>query len=220
MSYNIYTGFVKNINPNKYANKSSQEFFDLWYTNTRKYAGGDIPVYLLGPDVPDLSATSNTEIIGRYENLGHVDDYVYGRRFGKWCGWTAAIVLGMSHAYACNKDFIYKEQDCLAFGPYIATMYRECEGYDIVYGSCQVMGAAQSLFIVKRNAIPNIISCLAQHDDGHILPEMKFAMLAVKQRRLSFGYDRDRPFNPQDSVFYIQQVSVSDMEQLKNHNLV
>jgi hypothetical protein len=220
MIYNLYTGFVKNVNPKKYANKSSQEFFDLWYDNTRRCVNIDVPIYLLGPDVPDLTKTINTEVIGRYENLGHVDDYVYGLRTGKWCGWTAAIVLGMAHAYACNKDFIYKEQDCLGFGDYVGSMYRECEGFDIVYGSCRIMGAAQSLFIVKRNSIPSIISYLAQHEDGFLLPELKFATLPLKQRRLSFGYDRDRPFNHKDPVFYIQQVSDSDLQQLKNNNLV
>jgi hypothetical protein len=83
-----------------------------------------------------------------------------------------------------------------------------------------LMGAAQSLFLVKRNAIPDIIRSLALDDDKIVLPETKFARLPVKQTRLSFGYDRDRPWNPNDSEFYIQQISESDYEQLVANNLV
>jgi hypothetical protein len=220
MNYNLYTGFVKSVNPTKYANKDSQEFFNLWYNNTRKFAG-ETDILILGPDAPVLdSDKSNIKVLDTYDNLGHVDDYVYGKRHGKWCGWTSAVVFGMMHAYMHNVDFIYKEQDCLAFGNYIERMYEESSDSDIIYGSCQVMGAAQSLFLAKRNAIPDIIGAMSVYPDGLMLPEAKFANLPVKQKRFSFGYDRDRPWNPSDSVFYIQQVTVDDLEQLKYNNLV
>lgn len=220
MNYNIYTGFVKNTDVSKYAEKNSQEFFNIWYSNTRKYINENIDIIILGPEKPNLENTINVRVLEEYENLGHIGDYIDNKKTGKWCGWTAAIVFGMIHAYVKNVDFIYKEQDCLAFGNYIEQMYNDCEGCDIVYGSCRIMNAAQSLFLVKRNAIPDIIASLANDDDKNVLPEYKFLRLPVKQKRLSFGYDRDRPWNPHDKVFYIQQLSKLDFEQLIQHNLI
>lgn len=219
MSYKIYTGFVSSIDSTKYADKGAQEFFDLWYANTRKYYS-DAEIVLLGPDVPDITNKCNIKVLESYDNLGHVGDYIHNRKHGRWCGWTAAVVFGMMHAYVKNVDFIYKEQDCLAFGNYVQRMYNDCEGFDIVYGSCRIMGAAQSLFLVKRNAIPDVISSLAHDEDKIVLPEIKFARLPVKQTRLSFGYDRDRPWNPNDSEFYIQQISGQDFTQLEENKLI
>jgi hypothetical protein len=37
---------------------------------------------------------------------------------------------------------------------------------------------------------------------------------------MSFGYDRDRPFNPKDKIFYIQQVTKNDLEILQQEGLL
>lgn len=216
----IYTGFVSANNKKKYANLAAQEFFDLWYLNTRKYAGNDIEIRIFGPDVPDISKCENTRIIAQYENLGHVGDYINNKRFGRWCGWTAGVIYGMMDAYVNNVDFIYKEQDCLAFGDWINQIKIDNTFMDITYGECKIMGIAQSLFYVKRNAIPDIIASLAQDDDSKVLPEHKFLRLPVKKNKLSFGYDRDRPFNPDDKSFYIQQVTENDLAILKEKGLI
>ena len=81
------------------------------------------------------------------------------------------------------------------------------------------MGPAQSLFLVRRNSIPNIIADLARDDDKDVLPEYKFARLP-NHAKLSFGYDRDRPFNTKDLHWYIQQVTESELEQLRKEGLV
>lgn len=220
MNYMVYTGFVNNIVIDKYANKNAQDFFDIWYKNTRKYINENISIIILGPDSPNIDNTENIKILETYDNLGHVGEYINNSRVGRWCGWTAAIVFGMIHAYVKNVDFVYKEQDCLAFGDYIERMYKDCEGHDIVYGSYTIMDVAQSLFLVKRDAIPDVIASLAKDDDKNVLPEHKFLKLPVKQKRLSFGYDRDRPFNENDSCFYIQQLSTHDLEKLINKGLI
>lgn len=220
MSYILYTGYVSNILQHKYADLNAKEFFDVWYENTRRYVENNIPIIILGPNCPEISDLKNVKILDTYDNLGHVSDYQENRRHGRWCGWTSAIVYGMIHAYIHNVDFVYKEQDCLAFGNYIRQMYNECDDCGIIYGKCEIMNAAQSLFLVKRDAIPDIISSLAKDDDKDVLPEYKFLRLPIKQKRLSFGYDRDRPFNPDDEIFYIQQVSKEDMSILKNKNLI
>lgn len=219
-NFSVYTGYVaRDLDGNKYANLNSQNFFNLWYKNTRKYIPNK-DIFLLGPDVPDLSLTQNVKILGKYANLGHIGDYLTNIKTGRWCGWTAAVVLGLAHSYAAGTDFIYKEQDCLSFGNYIERMYNDCKDHDIVYGSCSAMGVAQSLFLVKRDAIPDIIASLSKDEDRDVLPEYKFTRLPVRQKRLSFGYDRDRPFNESDDCFYIQQLSTQDIEKLNNKALI
>jgi hypothetical protein len=220
MNYKIYTGFVKDVDPSRYGGKNSQEFFETWYDNTRKYINDNIDICILGPHAPDITGLINTKIIAEYDNLGHVGDYLHGRRVGRWCGWTSAIVLGMIHAYVSGTDFVYKEQDCLAFGNYVQQMYEESQNCDIIYGSCRIMGVAQSLFLAKRDAIPDIIASLSKDDDKDILPEFKFSRLPVRQTRLSFGYDRDRPFNIKDPIFYIQQISKTELETLHSNKLI
>ena len=219
--YAIYTGYVSNVDPKKYAGFDAETFFKIWYKNTRTYVSSEIQIKILGPEQPpDIELLENVKQIATYPNLGHIGDYIHKNKEGLWCGWTAGIVLGMIDAYVNEIDFVYKEQDCLAFGDYISSMYGNDEDFDIVYGECKLMGVAQSLFLVKRNAIPKIIASLAQEPDVVILPEDKFLKLPVKQKRLSFGYDRDRPFNPKDPVFYIQQLSKDDYSILERENLV
>lgn len=222
----IYTGFVKTVDPNKYAGLDAEAFFEIWYQNTLKNAPNS-QIRLIGPDCPDniphkpwLPQDANVYVVATYPNLGHIHDYIDGKRDGIWCGWTAGIVLGMMDAYVNGWDFIYKEQDCLAFGDFTSQLIKENANYDITYGSCRLMGPAQSLFIVKHFMIPVVIGCLAQYMDKNVLPEYKFQKLEVRQNRLSFGYDRDRPFNPEDEVFYVQQLSKEDLEILKLNNLV
>jgi hypothetical protein len=216
----IYTGFVKDVDPGKYANLNAEDFFSIWIANTQRFAP-NTQIRILGPDVPNnIAKYDNVKSIAEYPNLGHVHDYLDGKRDGIWCGWTAGIVLGMVDAYVNGKDFIYKEQDCLAFGDFVSRMKKENDNYDITYGSCRLMGPAQSLFIVRNYIIPVVIGCLAQYKDKDMLPEYKFKNLQVRQNRLSFGYDRDRPFNMKDEVFYIQQLSDNDMNILINNNLI
>ena len=209
----IYTGYVKNISPEKYANKSSQDFFNIWYKNTRDYT--DNPIHIFGPDSPNIEKTTNTKILAEYENLGHVEDW--NRKKGRWAGWVSGVLYGMIDAYVRRVDFICKEQDCLAFGDYINQMYLDLGNSGIILGNYSNMACAQSLFLVKRDHIPEVIKVICQ-DNSH-LPEDTFSKIG-NQKRLTFGYDRDRPFNAKDKRFYIQQVSVHDLDILIGENLI
>ena len=196
-NYQIYSGFVKDVDPSKYGGLNADRWLNIWYSNTLKYSK-NTQLNLFGPDVPYDDRFLWLRQLVDYPNLGHIGDYIHGHRHGKWCGWTAGVVFGMMHAYLHNTDFLYKEQDCLWFGENIVDqIYRDLGDKDIVFGSCKLMGPAQSLFLVRRNAIPNIIADLAKDDDKDVLPEYKFARLP-NQAKLSFGYDRDRPFNMDD----------------------
>lgn len=219
-NYMIYSGFFKNmsenIKKNQYAEMDIDDWSRLWLNNTSKYSTSTINIF--GPDYMSEPHENKNQII-THPNLGHIGEYLNGSRMGKWCGWTAGIIFGMMHAYVNCVDFIYKEQDCLWFGNCVDKMYDELGNSDIIFGSCRVMGHAQSLFLIKRNAIPDIIAQLSQSEDRDVLPEYKFGHLK-NYKKLSFGYDRDRPFNKKDKVFYIQQVTKQDLDILKTEGLI
>lgn len=218
-NYQIYSGFVKDVDPNKYGGLNADRWLNIWYSNTQKYSK-NTQCNLLGPDIPYDDRFVWIRQIIDHPNLGHIGDYIHGHRQGKWCGWTAGVIFGMMHAYLHSVDFIYKEQDCLWFGEGIVDqLYRDLGDKNIVFGSCQLMGPAQSLFLVRRNAIPDIIADLARDDDKDVLPEYKFARLP-NHARLSFGYDRDRPFNTKDKNWYIQQVTKEELDLLRREGLV
>jgi hypothetical protein len=214
MKYQIYSGFCKNVDPKKYANLSADEWFEIWYKNTISISHSDI--FIFGPDVPNLTNKNGIYSIGEYTNLGHGGDYWNGSREGRWCGWVTGVALGMIHAYACNSDFIYKEQDCLWFGDtIISQMYQDLGDTDIVMGTCKLMGTANSLFLVPRNKILDVIASLIPTDAKTLLPEDRFKRIP-NSSRLSFGYDRDRPFDISKLPFYIQQVTDTELESLKS----
>lgn len=213
-SFSIYSGFYrKEADKEKYSNLDSDSFFEIWYGNTRKYYSE--PIYIVGCDVPILDNKLNIFSLSEYPNLGHVGDYLNGNKTGRYCGWTAGVLIGLLHAYCNNKDFVYKEQDCLAFGSYVEQMRSEIGDNGIIFGKNRIMGVAQALFYVKRDFIPQIISYLSIQDDKDVLPEYKFGN--IKEKAIfSFGYDRDRPINVNDAVFYLQQITELDLEQIKH----
>ena len=223
-NYQIYSGFVKDVNYSKYGGLHSYDWFDIWIGNTLEHVDTS-KVKFFGPDATpigpgwELHDIYQADVVS-YDNLGHIGDYIHGHKHGRWCGWTAGVVFGMMHAYLHNVDFLYKEQDCLWFGQGIVDqIYRDLGDKDIVFGSCKLMGPAQSLFLVRRNAIPQIIASLAQDDDKDVLPEYKFARLP-NHAKLSFGYDRDRPFNVEDPHWYIQQVTQDELDLLRTKGLI
>lgn len=220
MNYIIYSGYCNNINPNKYGGLDAQSFFDIWYSNTIKYTSSDVKIRLFGPSSPNIDNKPQVKVLSEYDNIGHVEDLIYKRKHGNFCGWTCGIILGMLDAYIRGVDFIFKEQDCLAFGPFVDNMYNTISDNDIIYGTCKIMGIAQSLFLVKRDAIPVVISHLFSQSDLKVLPEYKFGSLPIKKCLLPFGYDRDRPFNINDKVFYVQQLNIVELNDLKSNNLI
>jgi len=214
--FNIYTGYVKFESGDKTAEISSNDFFDIWYENTIKYNKNyEYTINVVGPHKPESS--KNFNILSQYDNLGHIGEYLNGSKKGRWCGWTTGIIYGMIDAYAKNADFVYKEQDCLAFGDYINVMYEQIGEKGVIFGKNLLMGVAQSLFLVKREMIPDFIGHLSLGDDKDTLPEFKFKKYN-NHTIFSFGYDRDRPFK-NDEVFYIQQIKKIDMEKLEKYGL-
>lgn len=212
--YCIYSGFSNSVDPSKFSGLCASKFLKIWMDNTKKYSEHEIRLF--GPDRPD---NNDINTITTYSDLGHIGEYLNGTKSGKWCGWTAGIIYGMIDAYVNNWDFVYKEQDCLWFGDCVGEMYRQIGTRSIIFGKSRLMEFAQSLFLVKRDFIPDIISSLAKHNDKDVLPERKFAEIP-NGGTFDFGFDRDRPFNPKQFPFYIQQVTTEDFRILQKEELL
>lgn len=177
----------------------------------------------------DRTAASNyIDLVG---NLGHVGDLLNGSKPYEFCGWSSTVLALAMIAYSGECDLLYKEQDCLAFGPWVEQMYADMGDGDMVFGRKMNgppwMPSAQSLFLIRHGFIPQFVSrYLAMGKDGDYanLPETKFANLEGlfpgRIRRLSFGYDRERPINFDDPVWYAQKFSPAELEELKRRNLI
>jgi hypothetical protein len=233
-NYILYTGYFHFLKPEnekltethcfytKYAELTAQEFFNLWYENTRKYIPKEIPIHILGPDKPNLENKENIKSLLEYENLGHLGDLLSKNKTGFLCGYTASAVYGMMDAYLRGKDFLYKEQDCLAFGDYIGEIYRiinDCNNYGVLVGPNQTQPCSTALHFIKRNSIPYAINKICSTPDIYSIPENKYSEMP-NLGKLTFGYDRDRPFNVKDKIFYVQQIKTQELQILKDEKLI
>lgn len=157
-------------------------------------------------------------------DLGHYSHIINGEKLHYWCGWTANMLTGAMIAYSAEMDFVYKEQDCLAFGPWLDRMYEEIGGAQCIFGELPGFPCAQSLFLVRHAFIPEFCSNWFKYGSDKILPEWKMHKMQLDHpdlfTRFSFGYDRARPFNLEDEVFYVQHLSLDELEILKNANLI
>jgi len=168
-----------------------------------------------------------TQVIDFDGNLGHVHHLINDIKPHVFGGWSASIIALAMLAYNAELDFVYREQDVLAFGPYIDTMYSEIGHAGMIFGNYTGMPCAQSLFLVKHAAIPDFVKdYLSMGGDRDIqnLPEHKFANLERmddrKYKRFSFGYDRSRPINFDDPVWYAQRFTPDEIRDLHIKGMV
>lgn len=215
--YIIGTGFVNNGGPNS---PFKNEVMRHWVVNNRRYANPRA-VFVLSmhgssfshPDVKEIN------VVG---NLGHHDDLIYGRKPHSFSGAAGAILTLAMVAYCDESDFIYKEQDSLCFGPWVERLYSEIGDGDLIIGPNDPCPSGTALMLMRHNAIPKIVShylsSRPEHDANslveHHFQEMEFS------KRYSFGYDKKRPYNPDDEVFWIQQPNQNDIELLSKKGLI
>jgi hypothetical protein len=161
-------------------------------------------------------------------NLGHVGDLIKENK-GGLCGWSASVCMLALLAYNCGRDFIYKEADCLWFGPVLERMYQDCDGKGMVFGAkmdaAPWMACAQSTFLIKRDFILDFLrGYLFLPDDKDMLPEDKFVKLEEnspdRYGRLSFGVDRMRPLPWDSEVWYAQQWTQEELEKARSLGLL
>lgn len=157
-------------------------------------------------------------------DLGHVGQHLSGEKKFRHTGYTAAMLAGLWLAYTNASDAIFLEQDAFAFGGWREQLYKEVGGRGLLFGSCGLMPAAQSLFLVKHEFIPEFVQRYITASDTEILGEHKFAMMERQHPqsvgRFSFPYDRDRPIDPTLPVFYAQKLTPDEARMLAKHGLM
>lgn len=218
--YHIGTGF--HLPPDKPDNG----FFNTWLLNTLRYSSPHRITALSdsGSILPSRNALIlNLNLDG---NLGHFMELLNGTKQYRLNGWSGTILTGAMLAYCDEADYIFKEQDALAFGPWVSRMYEQLGDAGAIWGNCSFMPCEQSLFLVRHGHIPDFVMHYmdgpAQNRDGE-LGEDKFKRMEEKfpekYKRFSFGCGRDRPIPWDDEAFYFQQAKPEDVEEAKRRGL-
>jgi hypothetical protein len=202
--YIVGTGYFK-------ANQKCEDFFsDCWVPNTLKYASPE-KIIVTNSASPEIPTEPLVEWLNLSRNPGH-----WSPTPSRFAGWSFGFIQGALYAYAGDCDYIYKEQDCLAFGNWVEEMQRQCEGKGMVTGELwephvRWVTMELSLIFVKWEFIMPFLTQLfsIEETEDVMRPEKKF--LAIRDKNpdsigaVSFGYGGNRPFNCEDDCFYIQR---------------
>jgi hypothetical protein len=156
-------------------------------------------------------------------NLGHVGDLLSGAKAHQLCGWSAGFLTLAMQAYMNETDFLYVEQDVIVKGDVHAQAVEDLGDGKWIFGKAHetapYMPCGQSLVYVRHEYIlPLVALYIGAGDDGKPdnLPEQKFCDIEALQpdnaRRLSFGFDREKPdFN--QPIWYAQHLSPEDRDE-------
>lgn len=220
MKYTITSGYYA-----KDGDNYRKEFFEIWYLNTIKHSKPEDIYVFNNSSNPFKGFEFKVNWIDHKYNLGHVCGPNNGFKFG---GWSMSIIQGALIAYSNNTDWIFKEQDCLAFGNWVDDIYIQVneEKARMIFGKCKIMPVEQSLIFVKHDFILDFVTAYLSHPntDWEICPEQKFKDLEYKFpkeiKRLRFGYGRDRPYRITDQSWYIQQPTQEEMRHLREMGMI
>lgn len=179
------------------------------------------------PPVPKIEMTGRGRLIEVRKNAGHVGSMLgqYRPHLG---GWSLSWIIHAFIAYSEGRDFIYQEQDCLAFGDWEQTILSEMDerGLVMAFGDgSDVSCCEQSLFYIKHEFITEAVyKYLSIADgDGKILPEEKFQIMERNDYRIgrfSLKCGRNRPLPLEEKTWYSQKFSPDELDQLKEAGLV
>lgn len=220
--YIIGTGYCDNTTQNGI---ERSELMKYWVRNNRATANPRAQFVLSmhgssfsHPDVKEIN------VVG---NLGHYSDLLEGRKTHAFSGAGAAIMTLAMVAYCDESDFIYKEQDSLAFGNWVEHLYSECRDYGAVIGNPEPCPSGTALMLFRHERIPEIISAyIHEGPENNIqnLVEHHYHAIAEKNPELvgfyKMGYDKKRPVNFDDETFWIQQPNLKEIDELKRRNLL
>jgi hypothetical protein len=225
MKYIICTGYFKPP-PDRFPPYPIpvEDFYQLWWENTMKYAKPERVLVLAGGGHSAPNAPG--QWIPLSGDLGHVHDLESGRKPYHWTGWSMTIMSLLLLAYYDECDAIWKEQDVLAFGPWVETMYEEIGDKGLIYGQAKCMPAVQSIFLCKHWFIPRFVRMFLGTGSEQYVEnegERKFQSLGETYpqvfTRYSFGVDRDRPLPFDSKVWYAQHLNAEELNELKARGL-
>lgn len=165
-------------------------------------------------------------------NLGHVGAWLpRPTEAPQLLGWSLSWILPALVAYSERKDFVYIEQDCLAFGNWQTSIMADVEAKDlnVAIGRCPANIAAceQSLFWVRWQTIPLFVAAYLAipESDAVMLPEEKFVKLMNDRPDLKIGFHdlpggRARPLPYDAPAWYAQHITPEEMAELKRRGLL
>ena len=203
------------------------EFFrNVWQPNT-----GERDVVMVDNTDEEIGMkvafADRTRIISVNKNLGHVGQHLGAYR-PHLLGFSLSWIIPALVAYSEQRDFIYKEADCLAFGSWEESILKDMEerNLQMAYGEGSKWACTeQSLFYIKWEFLSEAIwSYLSIPDgDGKILPEDKFRMMSERNMRVgkfSIGCGRSRPIDYDAAAWYAQKFSDEEMQELRARKLI
>jgi len=218
----IVTGFYANA-----ANYHERvTFMETWLKNT----GPREIVIVDNADLPLPSSpeAANIRIVRINNNMGHADSFV-GKFRPHLLGMSACWLIGAMIAYSENRDLIYKEQDCLAFGEWEHEILSRASFYKlnaaIGYGLEAPEHMECCLFWVRHVYLTEFVTkYMSQPEgDGQVTPEEKFGRIQRMDNRvghLHFGVGRDRPLPWDDKAWYGQRFTDMELGILKYKGLI
>lgn len=204
-------------------------FWHLWLENTLKYASPqEVIVLASGTAFPKLNPEGpKTNWVYLSGDLGHCGDILHGTKPYHFSGGSAGLLALAWLCYLNECDFIHKEQDTLAFGPYVDQMYSEIGSCGCIFGNTNAMPSQQSLMLVRHEFIPELLRLYlgTPHERSpDQLGEAKFDRLQKENPgkfcRYSFGYDRGRPFNVKDVVWHAQKLTPAELREIHTAGLI
>ncbi len=227
MSYLIGSGYF----PNPCQVIPAQEMFEAWTRTILWHAHPSrIVLVTAGGHAPTPDDARSVDVICCDGDLGNLSHKIAGKVNHDFAGWFPPFAITAMIAYNECLDFVFQEQDCLAFGPYVERMYADMGNASAVIGG-RVHGvgepASQSLFLVRHAFIWQFLRDYLNEgpdDDGQNRGEKKFGRMRDKRpndiKTLSFGSDRDRPIPWDDPVISFQQPSRVEFEEAKRRKLI
>jgi hypothetical protein len=218
----LASGFYAPSGP---AGQAHRDFFKIWAENNRRTIAPKATYIISAAGKPFLDDGVHQWITA--ENLGHVMQMPEQQVLG---GWSASFLMSCLIAYHNKADLIYKEQDCLAFGPWVQRLYEEIGNAGMITGKMNTTGdaaglLAQSLLLVRHGFLLPMIGlyCSIQQTDRQVVPEHKFNFIAQRTnavRQTTMGCDRSRPIPFDDPAFYVQQLTTEEIAELRARKLI
>lgn len=210
-----------------------QLFSVIWWENVKKANPAPDRIVVVCEGNSKLGFKDpRVDVVNLSGNLGHCGQLLSGEKPYEFSSWSSSMCALAMLAYDNESDFIYQESDCLAFGPWVRQMYEDLGDGDIVFGprhtSAPWMPCSQSLFLVKHRFLPKFVSMYLSFGgerDHRTLGEAKFQMIREeighdRAKLLSFGVDRCRPLPFDANVWYCQQNTPEEIEELKRRGLI
>lgn len=219
MKYLIGSGY--------HPHRSAEWFYPLWLSNTLCHTRPEQIVVVADSGARSPLCRPEVEWVSMKGDLGHVYDLLAGRKDYDWCGWSMTICITALLAYFNECDYIHKEQDVLAFGPWVEQIYAEAGDKNVMTGHAEGIACAQSIFWVRHQFIPEFVRIYLGTGDERTeqqFGELKFKRLEEKYKhdfgRYSFGFDRERPIRHTDKVFYAQKLTPDELRSLAAHGFI